>query len=302
MSKYTEQNERPVPCVDVIVLNDNDEILLARRNVEPQKGKWGIIGGRMKVSDFNAEAACQRETCLDVEVVDLVGVLGDPEINPPADTRFYAVQVIYTARIIFGNLQNSQEADSFRWVGLGDASKENLAFDHNLILRTYHERKVAGKLIPVFQRTVFDKFKEKEYVYLNSDIIKFTAKAIVLNDKKEILLCKRGIMPFYGAWDFPGGHLLMGESVEQCMLREMREELGVGGKAGELFHVYSDRGGGPKCMDVVAFYFAEIDSYHFQKNIEMQDFHFFPLDQLPAEIAYHNEGVLKDIRAMILGK
>lgn len=303
MSEYTEQNERPVPCVDVIVLNDRDEILLARRNIEPQKGKWSIVGGRAEVSDFNVEAACRREveeeTSIKVDVADLVGVFGDPEIKPPADTRFYAVQVAYTARIISGNLQNSREADSFRWMGLEEATKEDLAFDHNLIVRTFQERKAAGKLISVSKRTVFDKFKGKEFAYLNSEIIKFAANAIVLNDKKEILLCKRGIRPFYGAWDFPGGHLLMGESVEQCMLREMREELGVGGKVGELFHVYSDRGRSPKFMDVVAFYFVEIDSYHFQKNIEMQDFHFFPLDQLPDEIAYHNEGPLKDIRAAV---
>lgn len=303
--KYTEQNERPIPCVDVIVLNEKDEVLLARRDVEPQKGQWGIIGGRVEVFDFNIEAAGRREvkeeTNLDVEIIDLVGALGDTKIDPPADTRFYAVQVLYTAKIIAGELKGSDEAKEFRWAKLEDALKEDLVFDHNLILQTYHERKNAGKLIPVSRRTVCDEFKDKECNYQNKDIVRFATNAIVLNDKKEILLCKRGIKPFYGEWDFPGGHLLMGESIEQCLVREMREELGVGGKIGELFHVYSDRGKSPKFADIVSFYFAEIDNYHFQKNIEMQDFHFFPLDQLPQEIAYHNHGPLRDIRKMVLG-
>jgi mutator protein MutT len=43
----------------------------------------------------------------------------------------------------------------------------------------------------------------------------------------KILLVQRAKAPGIGKWGFPGGHLEMGETVQQCAVRELREETGI---------------------------------------------------------------------------
>ena len=54
-----------------------------------------------------------------------------------------------------------------------------------------------------------------------------TASAIVLNDAGEVLLTKRAIEPFLGYWDLPGGFCQAGESLDEAVRRELREETGL---------------------------------------------------------------------------
>lgn len=300
MTNYTEQSEYPVVAIDALVFNDQGELLLTRRSVEPQLGVWSIIGGRMEVADNNLEETLRREvkeeTGLDAEPYELVGVLTELGAEP----RFFVVQVIYTARVKGGFLKPTDEANEFRWVKVEDAINEKLAFNHNNILKFYQEKKINSKLIPVKNRQIFSDYFDKELIYtVQNNYPRFATNAIVLNENKEILLASRSQKPFIGYWDFPGGHIFVDETIEQCLIREVREELGVDCEVGELFNVYSDKGHSPKFADAIAFYFVKLKSFDFAKNVEMDDFKYFSLDNLPENIAYHNEGALADIRDYI---
>lgn len=54
------------------------------------------------------------------------------------------------------------------------------------------------------------------------------AVALILNDQREVLLALRDQHAHQGGlWEFPGGKVEAGESIEQALAREVREELGI---------------------------------------------------------------------------
>ena len=63
--------------------------------------------------------------------------------------------------------------------------------------------------------------------------VKVTAAVIERGGKVLIARRKKGDR-FEGLWEFPGGKIEAGESPEECLRRELREELGIEVEAGEF--------------------------------------------------------------------
>jgi mutator protein MutT len=92
--------------------------------------------------------------------------------------------------------------------------------------------------------------------------------ALIFRDGK-LLIAQRHLKSHLGGlWEFPGGKREPGETFEQCLVREIREELGVEISVGELFeevsHTYPEKsvnlkfficqliGGEPQPLDCAA--------------------------------------------------
>jgi 8-oxo-dGTP diphosphatase len=58
-----------------------------------------------------------------------------------------------------------------------------------------------------------------------------TVAAAIIQKEDCILLARRSPgEKLAGFWEFPGGKVENGESPEECLARELREELGIGVK------------------------------------------------------------------------
>lgn len=82
-------------------------------------------------------------------------------------------------------------------------------------------------------------FQEKNKNADNSKPMALTIKAVVLNDKNEILVLKRSkehrLNP--GKYDLPGGHIEENESLRDSILREIKEETELEVIFGEIIDV-----------------------------------------------------------------
>jgi len=61
--------------------------------------------------------------------------------------------------------------------------------------------------------------------------------AALIEDNGKILIAQRGREedPLRGMWEFPGGKLEKGETLKECLKRELSEELSIHVEVGEYF-------------------------------------------------------------------
>ena len=68
--------------------------------------------------------------------------------------------------------------------------------------------------------------------------------AIIVNSKNEVFCCKRGPGALEGFWEFPGGKVEPNETLEETIIREIKEELSSTVKpikyVGSVYHEYNN--------------------------------------------------------------
>lgn len=105
------------------ILAEDGRILLARRAIEPSRGKWTFPGGFVDWGESTTAAAVREtreETGLAVNLDGLLGVYSYP--GAPV------VIVVYRARISGGTLRANHEIQELAWVTPEEVPWEDLAF------------------------------------------------------------------------------------------------------------------------------------------------------------------------------
>ena len=78
----------------------------------------------------------------------------------------------------------------------------------------------------------------------SSDIIEVSA-GLIFRSGKILITQRHAGAHLGGLWEFPGGKREAGETFEECLVRELREELGIEVEVGELLesltHAYPEK-------------------------------------------------------------
>jgi len=110
------------------------------------------------------------------------------------------------------------------------------------------------------------------------------ASALVLNEKREVLLVRRNREPQQGQWCLPIGFAEMGETIAEAAQRELREEAGIEGRIVRLLDVGSYDSDFYGDLLIVTYEFEKTGGRE-QPGDDAEAAAYFPLDALP-ELAF----------------
>ena len=114
-----------------------------------------------------------------------------------------------------------------------------------------------------------------------------TASAIITDAQGEhFLLARRKFDPFRGYWDIPGGFLALGESLEDGLRRELREELKIEIGIKELLGSYPDVYGKDLTPTINIFYVATIVEGIPTARSDVSEVQWFNRNEIPSNIAF----------------
>jgi ADP-ribose pyrophosphatase YjhB (NUDIX family) len=128
----------------------------------------------------------------------------------------------------------------------------------------------------------------------------------VAGGRRQVLLTRRGIEPYKGQWDLPGGFLANGEKPEDGLRRELREELDVPVSNPRFFAAEIDQYNRDDIAEqarfVLSLFFVcdvAADAKFFPAD-DVVEAAWFPLEMLPAELAFDcNRRVLTRLGASL---
>ncbi len=122
-----------------------------------------------------------------------------------------------------------------------------------------------------------------------------SVEAVILNERDEILLIRRGKEPYMGMHAFPGGRMEQGETAEQNAARELLEETGliIDPKDLTLVGVYSDPARDPRRHNISIAYMGRVAGQTPKAGDDAKTATFMPID-LNRPMAFDHADILRD--------
>jgi len=153
------------------------------------------------------------------------------------------------------------------------------------------EKKIYLGMIKISQK------KKKRFPRVTVDAI--------IEENHKILLVQRGKPPFVDSWALPGGHIELGEIVEDAVTREIKEETNLDVKIEKLFNVYSKPDRDPRGHYITIVYVCSMNNKKQQVlgGDDAKKAKFFDLQEIPKlNLAFDHDQIIKDFLNLKNGK
>jgi len=126
----------------------------------------------------------------------------------------------------------------------------------------------------------------------------YGAGGVIVEKNKVLLLLRQNHFRFNDQWTNPGGKIDAGESIEDTVKREIKEECGVEVELGRFLGQYCDREN-EELIRIYKSYEAKIISGA-PKNMEphkAKEMKWFSLDNLPENLTPYTKEYLKNLKS-----
>jgi len=125
-----------------------------------------------------------------------------------------------------------------------------------------------------------------------------TVDALIIYDGKLVLV-KRKNAPYQDRFALPGGFVEVGETVEEAVAREAKEETGLDIEIIKLLGVYSDPSRDPRGHTVTICFLAK-GSGNLKAGSDAKETGLFGLNEIP-ELAFDHNKIIKNARSDMNG-
>lgn len=110
----------------------------------------------------------------------------------------------------------------------------------------------------------------------------------------QVLLVRRAVEPFAGSWSLPGGKLWGDEALDEAAWRQLLEKSALRASYLEQLYTFELRDASQQIEAAVVAYYALVrtDGTEVAPGRKTMEAAWFPVDELPAELAFDNDEIL----------
>ena len=121
-----------VDCMIFTVIDGSLHILLIKRDFEPEKGKWSLIGGFVMENesvDNAAKRVLKELTGIDKAFIRQIGAFGEVDRDPGARV----ISVAYFALLNIEDVDINDDSGTVEWIDMNELPE--LGFDHPQMIK-----------------------------------------------------------------------------------------------------------------------------------------------------------------------